>query len=250
MTGTFRDPSGPDKSHNEAVIADNAFHRRLSGVRNREVMDNHPDIELLRREQQAQAQREIATLYNMSPVASKTGTESNNSLPVVSRRHTPEEGPFMSFDQAVFQLARETRRANKFLRPMSVMVIAFGELLPIATLHGVEVYERALLFGYAAVVSCLEQEIDVVGIYGNDRLLVVLPETHGAHAGCVAENIRLMFQSTPVEYKKHCFNFKPSIGIACLPIHGRDWKELIAKADLAADAVLEAGGDGYGFGPQ
>jgi len=183
----------------------------------------------------------------MAGLSRETVTMDVDVQPVLSPR-LRTDGELLSFDNAMFMLAKESRRASKYHRPMTVMVVAFSDLLSLASVHGVELYESALAFAGAAISSCVEQDFDVVGVLETDRFFVVLPEAHGQKATFVAENIRKMFQATPIEHKRHRIHLKPSIGISCLPIHGRDWKELIAKADLAADTVSQQGGDGFAFG--
>ena len=57
------------------------------------------------------------------------------------------------------------------------------------------------------------------------------------------DSIRASFLEHPITFKQFRFNLKASIGIVFFPDHGIEWRELIAKADLVADMLVEQGGN-------
>lgn len=334
MSGLFGS-SSDQKKHREAVVVDNQFHRKLSGHRNQQIMDNHPDIELMKQEKRQQDQAAIATTYQMrafsnsgtgmaaqSAARAKAQTQaewlaqaqalaqaqssrqaqsqqqaqtraqsqlhlqaqqtqmdvsqvpkahatpqfqpqitsqsqshqniSTQSLPKISAQaQTPVAVTcplILDLHGVTKQLEREVFRSRKHERPLSVLVIAFKELLPIATIHGVNAYERCFDFISDSILDVVDYRIDIVGCFNTDRFLIVLPETPGPQATYVAEMLRLHFESNAFPYARNKFRLFASIGIACLPAHGHNWKELIARADLAADTVMQNGGNAFQFG--
>ncbi len=240
MTSTFRAPK------DDSVFRDTRvdLHLRLSSPRHMQVLDNHLDVDIQALERKREELLELSMKYDLAALAKQDAVVNVETL-----RRNQSQQPFDDFAYVLAYLARETRRANRFLRPMSVFVVAFEELLFLAARHGVDVYRQSLSFISCAAEKCLDADLDIVGLYGTDRILLALPETHAAKAVFVAESLKDSFRKNAFEFETTRMFLKPSIGISSLPLHGRDWMELVARADLAADAVLVAGG-GHAFGPQ
>lgn len=229
----------------EAVIVDNAFHRRLNGVRNDKTIQNHPDIDTMLREHQQQLQHLQRTLEQMPVI--------NANAPVEDIETTAERDAALpalySFRYCMEQLQREVRRADKFKRPLSVLMVSLPELELVSRSYGELAQDRAVRFISRSLAQYVDGYIDFIGRYGTDKFILILPETQSSNASLLAEQIRVFFMGANIEYHQYSFNLKTSIGIASFPTHGADWKELIAKADLAADMIMSKGGNAVGFTP-
>ncbi len=241
MTSTFRAPKD-DNIFRDARVD---LHRRLSAPRHMQVLDSQLDVDMQALERKREELLALSSKYDLTALSGQDGV--SNVAPL--RRNQDQQQPFDDFEYALAYLAKETRRANRFIRPMTVFVVAFEELLSLPAVHGGDAYQSSLAFISVLVQKCLDADLDIVGLYGTDRILLALPETHAAKAVFVAEGIKESFRKTPFEFQNTRILLRPSIGIASLPLHGREWMELVARADLAADAVVAAGG-GHAFGPQ
>ena len=82
---------------------------------------------------------------------------------------------------------------------------------------------------------------------GGDEFVVLLTQVElPADAGEVARHL-IDALGAPFLIGNARIQISVSIGIACFPNHGRDWKEILARADLACESVLERGGNAFGF---
>ncbi|MBZ0188804.1 MAG: GGDEF domain-containing protein [Candidatus Obscuribacterales bacterium] len=221
----------------DEIISDNKFHKRLSEVRN--AKSNKTE----RLQAITQPQR---TLY---------------SMPVAERAEKPAEqkDKFFIYDEeiqsiynfrfAMRQLQLEVRRAEKYGRPLSILVVGFHELQEIRNQYSIMAVESLLQAIGAQLVQYVELGIDIVGRYGGEKFIIVLPEYHGPAATMIAEEIRKNYEYFRFEYRQHKIPLKASIGISCYPQHADNWKELIARGDLACDLLMERGGNAFGFAP-
>lgn len=229
--------------NDKPFISEDAFHKRLTNVRTQDGLPRRgPDPEALRREQAKQQQR---TLYQMPAMAAP------KQEPVEDVERTIFFDSFVpsvfNFRHAMRQLQKETKRAARFSRPLTLFIVAFHELPFVRDRYGIIAQEKALRTIGDVLSKCADLDIDIVGRYGADRFIMALPETPGPNATLVAEEIRKYFEQTYINHNEHNFGVKASIGIACFPQHGTDWKELIAKADLATDIIIGRGGNAFGF---
>lgn len=234
-----------DRKHEEAVIKDNEFHRTLSGYRNQQSMQNHPDIDLMVREQQQKLrQRHLETLVGMA--ALKPGDLEKPAQPDWVQGNL---GLIVNLKYAMQQLQRETKRSQKFGRPLSVAVIGFPQLDGVARQYAEYARDFAQEQVAALLVGLVDHEIDIVGQLSQDKYLVILPETDGVAATNISEQIRQTYSVFEIQYRQYKFCLSTSIGLACVPQHGFNCQELIAKADIAADMITERGGNAFAFGP-
>ena len=148
-----------------------------------------------------------------------------------------------SFQHCMEQIRKESKRAKRFNRPMSVCILAFHELNLIKEKLGSAAYEKAVDFIGDLLGQTFDLDIDVIGRYSSDKFILVLPEVTGAGVKPLMDSIRASFLEHPITFKQFRFNLKASIGIVFFPDHGIEWRELIAKADLVADMLVEQGGN-------
>lgn len=234
-----------DKRREESVVFDNMFHRNLTGVRNQGVQQNHPDIEKLVMEHHQQAKGALAqsTLYSM-PAADRSEEQKvdfERSIQFDDKIPT-----IYNFRYVTQQLQKEVKRAEKFKRPLTIAIVGFKDLPSIYSNYGVLAQEEAYKFIGKGLVEFLDLDIDLVGKYETYRFLLVFPENPPEVAVKRFEQIRKYFEKASIQYHQYKFSLPASIGIVSVPHHGYSWKELIAKADLATDMVLEKGGNALG----
>lgn len=218
------------------IISDNKFHQRLSEVRSQEG----------RKTQRLQAvtppQR---TLYSM-PIAEKAEKTPEQERIYLFDDEIPS---IYSFKFSMRQLQLEVRRAEKYDRPLSILVVGFHELSNVRNQYSVMAVDGLLKTIGETLSKYVEQGIDIVGRYGSEKFVIILPEYHGPAATMVAEEIRKNYEYFRFEYRQYKIPLRASIGIACFPQHAMNWKELIARSDLACDMMMERGGNLFGFAP-
>lgn len=228
-------------SLNRPVISDSVFNRQVSNVR----------TDLLTLEQL----RSLAELN--APVARQ---DQNQAQAPQGRQALTQEDveriafyddttPVYNLRYLLRKLDREVRRSKRYNRPLSIMIVAIGGLPKIKAEFGDQIELNALIFAADHLNAATRTDIDMVARYGEDRFIIVLPETPGSGAVIVADRIRKKFLDLPFQHQWHKLWVETSIGIAYFPAHGTAAQELVAKADLACDIVVERGGNGTAFCP-
>ena len=141
-------------------------------------------------------------------------------------------------------LRRETKRASRSGRPLSLLFIDLDGFKAINDTHGHLFGSRALVEA-AAVIRGSARETDVVARFGGDEFALVLPDTGGDGAFAVGERIR-------VRIAGHKFlavdgldiRLTASVGVATLPDVAASADELVQAADKAMYQVKESGKNG------
>jgi diguanylate cyclase (GGDEF)-like protein len=96
------------------------------------------------------------------------------------------------------------------------------------------------LIEVAEIIRHAARETDIVGRYGGDEFMVILPATGTGGAFAVAERIRENIEA----YKPKGHHLSASIGISTCPDHGNEKERLFALADNAMYWVKEHGKNG------
>jgi diguanylate cyclase (GGDEF)-like protein len=141
-------------------------------------------------------------------------------------------------------LRKETKRASRSGRPLSLLFIDLDGFKGINDTHGHLFGSRALVEA-AAVIRGSARETDVVSRFGGDEFALVLPDTGGEGAFAVGARIRERIAA-------HRFlagdgldiHLTASIGVATLPDVAASAEELVQAADKAMYAVKDSGKNG------
>ena len=141
-------------------------------------------------------------------------------------------------------LRRETKRASRSGRPLSLLFIDLDGFKSINDTHGHLAGSRALVEA-AAVIRGSARETDVVSRFGGDEFALILPDTGGDGAHAVGERIRERLAA-------HSFlagdgldiHLTASVGVATLPDAAASAEELVQAADKAMYRVKESGKNG------
>jgi diguanylate cyclase (GGDEF)-like protein len=138
-------------------------------------------------------------------------------------------------------LRRETKRASRNGRPLSVLFLDLDGFKAINDSHGHLCGGRALVEA-GAVIRGSARETDVVARFGGDEFAVVLPDTGSEGAVSVAKRVRERIAA-------HAFlaaeglniHLTVSVGVATLPDAAESADELLRAADRAMYGVKDAG---------
>jgi len=171
---------------------------------------------------------ELAETFNRMVVALR---ESHDRL--TERANT--DGLTDLYNHRYFQerLAKELSRAERYGRPLSIIMLDIDHFKALNDAHGHPVGD-VVLQELARVLVASVRDIDVVARYGGEEFAIILPETQASEAMLCAERLR-------AAVRRHCFVGKGgetipvtiSLGVAQYPVHSVEREGLIMAADLA-----------------
>ncbi len=144
-------------------------------------------------------------------------------------------------------LENEIARSKRYQKQFSIVMIDIDHFKGINDEHGHLAGNDALV----AFTNVLEHSVrtaDIVGRYGGDEFIIVLPESDSQHASVVLERIRNNLDQTKIT-SLHVENAKEltlqfSAGIAVFPHNAKDLKELIWVADSSLRQAKQEGKNG------
>jgi diguanylate cyclase (GGDEF)-like protein len=141
-------------------------------------------------------------------------------------------------------LRRETKRASRSGRPLSLLFIDLDGFKAINDTHGHLFGSRALVEA-ASVIRASARETDMVARFGGDEFSLILPDTGSEGAAAVGERIReriaafSFLQGDGLDIK-----LTVSVGVATLPDVAASADGLVQAADEAMYWVKEHGKNG------
>jgi len=141
-------------------------------------------------------------------------------------------------------LRRETKRASRSGRPLSLLFIDLDGFKAVNDVHGHLHGSRALVEA-ASLIRASARETDVVSRFGGDEFAIVLPDTGSEGAFSVGERVRDRVAA-------HRFladdglnlHLTASVGVATLPDVAASADELVVAADKAMYQVKDSGKNG------
>ncbi len=146
-------------------------------------------------------------------------------------------------------LRRETKRASRSGRPLSLLFIDLDGFKSINDTHGHLFGSRALVEA-AVVIKGSARETDVVARFGGDEFALVLPDTGAEGAFSVGERIRDRIAAhTFLSGDNLSIHLTASVGVATLPDAAASAEELVQAADKAMYAVKDCGKNGIQAAP-
>jgi diguanylate cyclase (GGDEF)-like protein len=141
-------------------------------------------------------------------------------------------------------LRRETKRASRSGRPLSLLFVDLDGFKAINDSHGHLFGSRALVEA-AAVIRASARETDIVARFGGDEFALVLPDTGSDGAVSVGERIRERIAAHPFLHDDALdIHLTASVGVATLPDVAASAEGLIQAADEAMYAVKDRGKNG------
>lgn len=132
---------------------------------------------------------------------------------------------------------REVERAHRFGRPLSIIMVDIDNFKVINDTYGHSVGDQVLRM-LAARVRASIRDVDVLGRYGGDEFIILLPETDALTAVSIAERIRLRIM-TPLPLGEVRPGAKPvvmtaSMGVASVTPETSNLSSVLELADTAA----------------
>jgi diguanylate cyclase (GGDEF)-like protein len=141
-------------------------------------------------------------------------------------------------------LRRETKRASRSGRPLSLLFIDLDGFKSINDSHG-HLYGSRALVEAAGVIRASARETDVVARFGGDEFALVLPDTGSEGAVAVGERVRDRIAAWSF-LSSDGLNIRltGSVGVATLPDVAASAEGLVQAADQAMYWVKDHGKNG------
>jgi diguanylate cyclase (GGDEF)-like protein/putative nucleotidyltransferase with HDIG domain len=132
------------------------------------------------------------------------------------------------------QLTSELNRANRFDRPMSIIMADLDLLRNINNTYG-HLAGDEVLIGLAKILQSSVREYDVVSRFGGEEFALMLPETSPEQAYLRAEAIRKLVEKAEftVPTSVTPIHVTLSLGISCRERFDQSGEEIIHNADVA-----------------
>lgn len=135
--------------------------------------------------------------------------------------------------RSIFELGKiEFSRAHRMKRAFCCMMLDLDHFKSINDKYGHQVGDHVLQ-EFARRCKSSVREVDIVGRYGGEELIIVMPETDLQSALPVAERLRKRIADTPLDAGTHKVNATVSIGVAQKDNNTLQFETLIARADQA-----------------
>jgi diguanylate cyclase (GGDEF)-like protein len=139
------------------------------------------------------------------------------------------------------RLEREMERAKRYHHPLAVLFFDIDRFKSINDTHGHQ-FGDLVLQKLATIARRSVRSIDLVGRYGGEEFVAVLPETDGNQALIVAERLRQNVILHPFALPSGTtVNVTISVGVGVFPADAETVDDLVHAADTALYAAKQSG---------
>jgi len=133
----------------------------------------------------------------------------------------------------LFEVGRlEFARSQRMNRPICCMMLDLDHFKTVNDTYGHQAGDKVLQ-EFARICKASVREIDLVGRYGGEELIILLPETTLEATQQVAQRLRNSIASTPVLIDQRQIQVTVSIGLSRMDENTPNLETLIARADQA-----------------
>ncbi|WP_246149547.1 GGDEF domain-containing protein, partial [Nonomuraea turkmeniaca] len=136
----------------------------------------------------------------------------------------------------------EIVRARRTGDTLALLIIDIDHFKRVNDAHGHLVGDQVLA-GVAATLRSQLRDYDVVGRFGGEEFVVLLPGADVHEARQVAERLRTRIGHMAIPGDDTLIKVTISVGVALMSIHGDELIDLLAAADLALYRAKELGRD-------
>ncbi len=144
--------------------------------------------------------------------------------------------------RSFFDLARRTyENATRYDHPLSAIMLDIDHFKQVNDTFGHTVGDQVL---HAVASRCLGilRVVDIIGRYGGEEIIMLLPETDGYRARQVAERLRWQFYNTPIPTDRGVVSITISLGVATVvKMVTLSLDQLIDRADQALYVAKQSG---------
>ncbi|MFS2294592.1 MAG: GGDEF domain-containing protein [Actinomadura sp.] len=145
---------------------------------------------------------------------------------------------------AAWQMEADTElsRAQRTHDAVALLLIDIDHFKRVNDTHGHLMGDQVLV-GVASTLCHQLRDYDVVGRFGGEEFVVLLPGADTVEACRVAERLRGRVRRLAVPTEEGTVTVTVSVGVALFRTHGQDLLELLAAADLALYRAKSSGRD-------
>ncbi|MFC4911369.1 sensor domain-containing diguanylate cyclase [Actinomadura gamaensis] len=136
----------------------------------------------------------------------------------------------------------ELSRAQRTDEALALLLIDIDYFKRVNDTHGHLIGDQVLV-GVATTLCGQLRDYDVVGRFGGEEFVALLPGADTVEACRIAERLRGRVRRLTVPAEHGTVTVTISVGVALLNTHGSDLIELLAAADLALYRAKESGRD-------
>jgi diguanylate cyclase (GGDEF)-like protein len=134
----------------------------------------------------------------------------------------------------------ELARARQGRGPAAVLIIDIDHFKGVNDTHG-HLFGDHVLLGVATTLTHQLRQSDVIGRFGGEEFVALLPGADMAEACRAAERLRMRVGRMVLRAGDTAVTITVSIGVAVSGVHGDDLVDLLAAADLALYRAKGAG---------
>lgn len=138
-------------------------------------------------------------------------------------------------------LDEEIARAKRYGRALSLLWIDFDHFKAINDEHG-HAAGDSVLKATSGLLADSVRSVDLIGRFGGEEFVILLPEMDRSEAGETAERLRRLISETPQPLGNgRTVPLTISIGVSVFPDNGTDSQDLCAAADRAMYQAKSSG---------
>jgi len=140
------------------------------------------------------------------------------------------------------RLSEEFKRSLRYGTALSVILLDLDHFKKVNDRYGHE-FGDAILRQFGEILVENAREIDIVGRFGGEEFLMVLPNTDGIKAAIVGERVRKATEDHLFRHQDQIVRVTASAGIACVPANRevREEEQFLRAADQALYRAKEGG---------
>ena len=136
----------------------------------------------------------------------------------------------------------EFHRSTRYERQLSAIMLDCDHFKHINDTYGHTVGDQVLRKLSEIALNTI-RKADILGRYGGDEFMILLPETGPEAALKAAERLRFDVNSTPFATNAGNLHFSISVGVASLDLDVHNLGELLDRADYASYVSKDSGGN-------
>ncbi len=129
-------------------------------------------------------------------------------------------------------IEREILRAKRYNRTFAIILLDLDSLKVTNDRYG-HLAGSLLIKSVADLLKSMMRRSDTVARFGGDEFLIFVDELDLNSAKGVGERIRDSIERMKIEFEGNMINTTASVGIACFPDDGSDFRQLFSVADSA-----------------
>ncbi|MBI3592595.1 MAG: GGDEF domain-containing response regulator [Nitrospirae bacterium] len=138
------------------------------------------------------------------------------------------------------RVAEEFYESKRYNRDMSVMILDIDDFKQVNDAYGHHAGDEVLK-QFAAILEGERRKSDVVGRYGGEEFVIVMPHTGRQEAAVLAERLRKTLETYKFSILPHLYALTVSIGISSITEDLQDVDDLLKIADKALYAAKTQG---------